>query len=29
MTRMIDRLERKGLVQRVPCPEDRREVKLR
>ena len=28
MTRMIDRLERKGLVQRVPWPEDRRVVKL-
>jgi len=28
MTRMIDRLERKGLVQRVRCPEDRRVVKL-
>jgi DNA-binding MarR family transcriptional regulator len=28
MTRMIDRLERKGLVQRVPCPDDRRKAKL-
>jgi DNA-binding MarR family transcriptional regulator len=28
MTRMIDRLERKGLVRRVRCPEDRRVVKL-
>ena len=28
MTRMIDRLEKKGLVQRVPCPEDRRKAKL-
>ncbi len=28
MTRMLDRLERKGLVQRVRCPEDRRVVKL-
>jgi DNA-binding MarR family transcriptional regulator len=28
MTRMIDRLERKGLVQRVRCPDDRRVVKL-
>ena len=28
MTRMVDRLERKGLVQRVRCPDDRRVVKL-
>jgi MarR family transcriptional regulator, multiple antibiotic resistance protein MarR len=28
MTRMIDRLERKGLVQRVPCPNDRRKTKV-
>jgi MarR family multiple antibiotic resistance transcriptional regulator len=28
MTRMIDRLERKGLVKRVRCPDDRRVVKL-
>jgi DNA-binding MarR family transcriptional regulator len=28
MTRMLDRLERKGLVQRVRCPDDRRVVKL-
>ena len=28
MTRMIDRLERKGLVRRVRCPEDRRVVKV-
>jgi DNA-binding MarR family transcriptional regulator len=28
MTRMIDRLERKGLVQRVPCPNDRRRTKV-
>ncbi len=28
MTRMIDRLERKGLVKRVRCPEDRRVVRL-
>jgi MarR family transcriptional regulator, multiple antibiotic resistance protein MarR len=28
MTRMIDRLERKGLVRRVRCPDDRRVVKL-
>lgn len=28
MTRMIDRLERKGLVQRLRSPEDRRVVKL-
>jgi DNA-binding MarR family transcriptional regulator len=26
MTRMIDRLERKGLVKRVRCPKDRRKV---
>lgn len=26
MTRMIDRLERKGLVRRVRCPRDRRKV---
>jgi DNA-binding MarR family transcriptional regulator len=28
MTRMLDRLERKGLVQRIRCPDDRRVVKL-
>src|SRR5689334_19548430 len=28
MTRMIDRLERKGLVQRVRCPDDRRKINL-
>jgi DNA-binding MarR family transcriptional regulator len=28
MTRMIDRLEKKGLVRRVRCPDDRRVVKL-
>ena len=28
MTRMIDRLEKKGLVRRVPCPEDRRVMRL-
>jgi MarR family transcriptional regulator, multiple antibiotic resistance protein MarR len=28
MTRMIDRLERKGLVRRIRSPEDRRVVKL-
>ena len=28
MTRMLDRLERKGLVQRSRCPNDRRKVKL-
>jgi MarR family transcriptional regulator, multiple antibiotic resistance protein MarR len=28
MTRMIDRLEQKGLVRRVPHPEDRRATKL-
>jgi DNA-binding MarR family transcriptional regulator len=28
MTRMLVRLERKGLVQRVRCPDDRRVVKL-
>jgi len=28
MTRMIDRLERKGLVRRVRCPEDRRKINL-
>jgi MarR family transcriptional regulator, multiple antibiotic resistance protein MarR len=28
MTRMIDRLERKGLVRRVPCSEDRRVMRL-
>ena len=28
MTRMIDRLEKKRLVKRVPCAEDRRVVKL-
>jgi DNA-binding MarR family transcriptional regulator len=28
MTRMIDRLERKGFVRRVRCPDDRRVVKL-
>jgi len=28
MTRMIDRLEKKRLVRRVPCAEDRRVVKL-
>ncbi len=26
MTRMLDRLERKGLVRRVRCPKDRRKV---
>jgi DNA-binding MarR family transcriptional regulator len=26
VTRLIDRLERKGLVSRVPCPRDRRRV---
>ena len=28
MTRMLDRLERKGLVRRVRCPDDRRKVIL-
>jgi DNA-binding MarR family transcriptional regulator len=28
MTRMLDRLEKKGLVQRSRCPNDRRKVKL-
>ncbi|MEP6996842.1 MAG: MarR family transcriptional regulator [Betaproteobacteria bacterium] len=28
MTRMIDRLERKGLVRRVRCPADRRRINL-
>jgi DNA-binding MarR family transcriptional regulator len=28
MTRMIDRLERKGLVRRVPCSDDRRVMRL-
>ena len=28
MTRMIDRLERKGLVRRVRCPADRRKINL-
>ena len=28
MTRMLDRLEKKGLVGRVRCPDDRRVVKL-
>jgi DNA-binding MarR family transcriptional regulator len=28
MTRMIDRLEKKGLVRRVPCPDDRRKLNL-
>ena len=28
MTRMIDRLERKGLVRRLRCPDDRRRVNL-
>src|SRR5256885_11104926 len=28
MTRMIDRLERKGLVRRLPCSEDRRVMRL-
>jgi DNA-binding MarR family transcriptional regulator len=28
MTRMLDRLERKGLVRRVRCPNDRRKVIL-
>ena len=28
MTRMLDRLERKGLVRRVRCPKDRRKVIL-
>src|SRR3982751_1849888 len=26
VTRLVDRLERKGLVARVPCPKDRRRV---
>ncbi|HWL40590.1 MAG TPA: MarR family transcriptional regulator [Gemmatimonadaceae bacterium] len=26
VTRLVDRLERKGLVSRVPCPKDRRRV---
>ena len=26
VTRLIDRLERKGLVERIPCPKDRRRV---
>jgi DNA-binding MarR family transcriptional regulator len=28
MTRMIDRLERKGMVRRVRCPDDRRKINL-
>ena len=28
MTRMIDRLEKKGLVRRVPCSEDRRVMRI-
>jgi DNA-binding MarR family transcriptional regulator len=28
MTRMIDRLERKGLVRRIRCPFDRRRINL-
>ncbi|HEY2862479.1 MAG TPA: MarR family transcriptional regulator [Casimicrobiaceae bacterium] len=28
MTRMIDRLERKGLVRRIRCPQDRRRINL-
>ncbi|BCD87455.1 transcriptional regulator [Pseudomonas solani] len=28
MTRMLDRLEKKGLLLRKPCPEDRRSVRL-
>ena len=28
MTRMIDRLERKGLVRRTRCPDDRRKINL-
>ena len=28
MTRMLDRLEKKGLVRRVPCAEDRRVMRL-
>ena len=28
MTRMIDRLERKGLVRRIRCPNDRRRINL-
>lgn len=28
MTRMIDRLERKGMVRRVRCPADRRKINL-
>lgn len=28
MTRMIDRLERKGLVRRIRCPDDRRRINL-
>lgn len=26
VTRLVDRLERKGMVERVPCPKDRRRV---
>lgn len=26
VTRLVDRLERKGLVERIPCPKDRRRV---
>ncbi len=28
MTRMLDRLEAKGLLRRTPCPKDRRVVQL-
>lgn len=28
MTRMIDRLEQSGFVRRVPCPRDRRSIRL-
>jgi MarR family transcriptional regulator, multiple antibiotic resistance protein MarR len=29
MTRMVDRLEAKGLISRCRCPEDRRQVKIK